>query len=162
VEVSDQGHMLLCSDAVGALVGFWQARAHIGAELVDQPGTLSWSELATPDLSAAQRFYGAVCGHTFAGVDTGAGGPPYCTFSVGGRAVGGMLEMSGSYPRGLPPHWMPYFGVAGTDGAVARAEALGGVVHVAPRDSAFGRWAVVADPQGAVLTLVTMPQGAPA
>jgi uncharacterized protein len=159
MDVGDQGRMALVADAQGAVVGLWEAREHRGAELVNEPGCLSWNELATTDLDAAVAFLGAVFGHGFEDVDTGSDGPRYRTFSVGGRAVGGILEMGGGYPEGIPPHWMPYFAVADCDAAAAQITALGGVVHVPPMDTDFGRWATVADPQGAAFTIITLPDG---
>jgi hypothetical protein len=159
MDVADQGRMLLAGDPAGAVVGFWQPLEHTGAELVGEPGTLSWNELATTDIDAAQAFFAHVCGHTYEQVDTPPGAPAYRTFHVGGRAVGGMLDMSGTYPEGVPPHWMPYFSVASADDAAARVRELGGTVHVEPTDSAFGRWSVVTDPQGATFTLIRLPEG---
>lgn len=158
MDVMDQGRMLLAADPSGALIGFWQPGQHRGAGLVNQPGTLSWNELVTPDLGAAVAFYGEVCGYEFEEVETGEDGPEYRTFHVGGRAVGGMLSMS-VMPEHVTPHWVPYLAVEDADDATARARDLGGSVFVEPTDSPFGRWSNIADAQGAVLTLVQLPEG---
>jgi predicted enzyme related to lactoylglutathione lyase len=158
LDVMDQGRMAIASDPTGAFFGLWQAGAMIGASLVNEPGALSWNELATRDLDAARRFYAAVFDHGWEEVDTGEGGPPYATFSVQGRAVGGALQMDASWPAGIPAHWRPYFTVADTDATVAAVERLGGGVQMPPTDSSYGRMAAVSDPQGGGLSVIQMTQ----
>jgi uncharacterized protein len=54
----------------------------------------------------------------------------------------------------VPPHWLVYFGVNDCDGQVALVQSLGGAVRVPPADvPGVGRFAVVADPQGATFAL---------
>lgn len=59
-----------------------------------------------------------------------------------------------SLPHDRGPHWMAYFEVADTDAATARVAELGGRVVEPPREGMRGRQATVADPEGAVFTLV--------
>ncbi|ORL40156.1 hypothetical protein A6F59_17090, partial [Prescottella equi] len=61
-DVGDAGRMAFVADPTGAQVGLWQARAHIGATLVNEAGTLIWNELITDDPSSALAFYAAVVG----------------------------------------------------------------------------------------------------
>jgi uncharacterized protein len=49
--------------------------------------------------------------------------------------------------------WNAYFGADDVDRAIATIEDGGGSVTVPPREVPAGRFAVVADPQGAVLSL---------
>ena len=50
----------------------------------------------------------------------------------------------------LPPHWLPWFGVASTEAAAEQAIAAGGQVLVAAHDlPPGGRLGVILDPQGA-------------
>ncbi|MGK5548933.1 VOC family protein, partial [Streptomyces sp. URMC 127] len=60
----------------------------------------------------------------------------------------------GAGPRLRGPHWMTYFEVADTDAAALRAVELGGQVLRPPQEEAAGRTARVADPEGAVFTLL--------
>ncbi len=53
----------------------------------------------------------------------------------------------------LPPSWSTYFAVEDCDGAVAKVEELGGRLLMGPVDIEPGRFAVVADPQGAVFNV---------
>lgn len=154
IEIMDQGRMGGVIDPTGAFVGLWEARAHVGATLVNEPGCVTWNELATRDLDAAQRFYGALFPYDFTDEDTGGGGPRYRTFHTDGDVRGGMLGMDANWPEGVPAHWSVYFSVADTDAAVSSAERLGATVHVPPTDSTYGRFAVLTDPQGAAFTVM--------
>ncbi len=156
MEIPGQGVMTWSTDPAGAAFGTWEARGHEGAALVNEPGAISWNELTTRDLAGAMPFYTGLFGWGWDPVDTGEGGPEYQTFSVEGRAVGGALQMTEEFGD-TAPHWMPYFGVADTDAAAERAAGLGATVGVPPTDSPFGRFAVLVDPQGAVLTVMQMP-----
>ncbi len=56
---------------------------------------------------------------------------------------------------GTPPGWMGYVQVAEVDASAAQAGALGGSVSMAPHDlPGVGRFAVIADPQGAMFAPV--------
>ena len=51
---------------------------------------------------------------------------------------------------GAPPHWMAHVQVDDVDATAALAKKLGGKVHKEPTDiPTVGRFAVIADPQGA-------------
>lgn len=59
-----------------------------------------------------------------------------------------------------PDHWIVYFHVDDVDATVELAAARGGTAIMAPNQFAdIGRIAVVADPQGAVLGLITPGDG---
>lgn len=153
-DVMSAGRMAGFLDPQGAVFAVWQSNEFPGAQLVNEPGTYSWSELVTTDVDAAKRFYGAVFGWTF---DThGDGADAYTEFKVGGRTVGGMMHMPSDMPEHVPCHWAVYFSVEDTDAAVARVQALGGQVVMAPRDIEPGRFAVVADPTGGVFNVITI------
>jgi uncharacterized protein len=49
-----------------------------------------------------------------------------------------------------------YFGVEDCDEAAATVRRLGGQVHFEPMSMPFGRFAVVADPQGAAFAVLDM------
>jgi predicted enzyme related to lactoylglutathione lyase len=60
---------------------------------------------------------------------------------------------------GTPPHWMSHVEVADVDKTAARVRELGGQVLVPPSDvPKVGRFAVIADPQGASIS-VFKPEG---
>lgn len=59
----------------------------------------------------------------------------------------------------MPPHWMAHIAVDDVDAAVRRAEVLGGRIQSPPTDIPdVGRFAIVADPQGASFSLFS-PNG---
>jgi predicted enzyme related to lactoylglutathione lyase len=155
MDVLDVGRMAVCSDPQGAVFSLWQAGTHPGAQLVNEPGTWSWSELLTTDVEAAKSFYGEVFGWT---ANTAGAGPTgeYTEWQVGGRSVGGMMMKPPMMPAEVPPHWAVYFAVADTDTAVARILELGGSVLMPPMDIEPGRFATVADPFGAVFNVIAL------
>ncbi len=150
-DVFDSGRMAVLQDPQGAYFSVWQPKQHIGARLAGQLGTLCWSELATTDTAAARTFYTALFGWGF---KIGEGGPvQYTEWINAGKHMGGMLEMTAEW-GGAPPHWMPYFLVAGCDSSAAKATDLGGNLMVPPTDIPnVGRFATVKDPQGAVFSI---------
>jgi predicted enzyme related to lactoylglutathione lyase len=147
-DVMDAGRMAFVLDPTGAAVAFWQAGQHIGASLVNEPGTLAWNELITTDPAAAAAFYGQVLGLTTSVIDLGAG--DYTLLEVNGQMVGGTTTPQ---MPGTPNHWHVYFAVADADASVAKVTELGGSVLAEPFDTPVGRMAVVTDPQGSVFSL---------
>ncbi|WP_138932858.1 VOC family protein [Roseovarius arcticus] len=116
-------------------------------------GTPIWYELITHDPKPAQDFYGAVMEWTFSS-------PPggllrdYRTFAAtDGEGVGGVMKAPAD--ASFAPIWAVYFAVADVDAAAQQVKALGGSVHMEPQDIPdVGRFAFVADPQGAMFYLM--------
>ena len=52
MDVFDAGRMAMIQDSTGAAVGLWQPKAHIGAQVFGETGTLGWFELLTSDTDA--------------------------------------------------------------------------------------------------------------
>jgi hypothetical protein len=153
-DVMEAGRMALIQDPTGATVALWQPKAHIGAQIVNEPGTLCWNELATRDTKTAEDFLTKLFGWTTDKQDMGH--MIYTNFKVGERYNGGMLQMTEEWGN-LPPHWMVYFAVEDCDASVEQAKALGARIGVPPTDiPAVGRFAVIEDPQGAVFTIIKM------
>jgi len=148
-DVMDAGRMAFVIDPSGATVALWQANQHIGATLVNEPGTVTWNELISNDPGVVS-FYAAVAGLTAAPMDMGGGGP-YTVFEAAGRPVGGTMPPQAP---GVPNHWHVYFAVADADATAAKVTELGGTVLVPPFDTPVGRIAVVSDPQGAVFSVI--------
>ena len=152
-DVMEHGRMASIQDPTGARVNLWQARAHIGTARANEPGTPIWNELITPDAATATKFYTDVLGVGWETMGMEAGS--YTCLVAGGRQVGGVMAPP---MEGMPPHWNVYFNVESADDTVARAHELGGNV-VAPAFDVpgVGRMAVVADPQGAMFSLMQNP-----
>jgi predicted enzyme related to lactoylglutathione lyase len=147
-DIMDAGRMAFIMDPAGAPVALWQAGQHIGATMVNEPGTLTWNELIT-DKPEVITFYERALGVTTSTMDMPEG--KYTLFEVGGQPIAG--SMAPPMPN-MPNHWHVYFAVADADAAAARATELGGTVMAAPFDTPAGRIAVIGDPQGAVFSVI--------
>jgi predicted enzyme related to lactoylglutathione lyase len=156
MDVMDSGRMAIAADAQGAMFGLWQAAGHIGAGLVNVPGTLVWNELSTRDLDGGTAFYGEVLGQRWDEYDTGAQGPRYKVAYIDGKVVCGALEMGSEFPAEIPPNWRAYFAVEDAAAAAAKATELGGSVQIPVFDTPQGPTAVLSDPQGGVFSVIAM------
>jgi predicted enzyme related to lactoylglutathione lyase len=158
MDVMDLGRMAYFADPSGAVFGVWQPKAFAGADLVNEPNSLCWNELATRDVEAGREFYAAVFGWQ-AGKPSFEGAPAtYTVWEVDGKSVGGMMEMRDDFfPSDVSPHWGVCFAVADTDAAVAKARELGAAVPFEPMEMSLGRFAGLIDPQGAPFTVMQMP-----
>lgn len=113
-------------------------------------GKFVWHDLVTHDRAACRTFYGALLGWSFQ--DTTREGRPYSLARSGGAFTGGIVEVQRSEPR--PAAWLSYLSVPDLDRALAQVGSAGGKVLLPPRAvGAYGRVAVVTDPQGAPLGL---------
>ena len=147
MDVMESGRMAVIQDPVGAFVGVWQPRDHIGAQLVNMPNTLVWNELQTKDTDAALSFYRSV-------FDWGHDQDPngYHLFKLGERMQAGMLQMDDSWGD-MPSNWAVYFMSDDIEATAAKAQELGAVIHVPPTHTGtVGRFSVIQDPQGGVFT----------
>jgi predicted enzyme related to lactoylglutathione lyase len=152
-DVMDAGRMFIAADPGGAMFGVWEARAHTGMRLANEPGSLIWSENMSRDYEANKAFYSAVFGYQFG--DIGAEGMQYATIDLDGRPVGGIGEIGADQPADVPASWGTYFAVSDTDKAIERVTELGGSLVAPAWDTPYGRMAVVADDQGAVFSLMS-------
>jgi uncharacterized protein len=153
-DVLGSGRMAVFADPAGAFLSVWQPLSHHGADVVNEPGSLCWNELATRDVEEAKAFYRAVFG--WEGETNAYGETSYTEWKLGGRTIGGMIAMNEQWPAEVPAHWMVYFAVEDADAAASRVEELGGKVAVAPSDTPAGRFAVVNDPHGAVFSIIAL------
>jgi predicted enzyme related to lactoylglutathione lyase len=167
-DVMDAGRMAVIADPEGAVFSVWQAREHRGAQVVNEEGSLNFNGLATRDVEAAQRFYGAVFGW---GVLPLPGGPMWTLPGYGDHLeesspglreqmaqmgapdgfidVVAMLSPIPADDRDTPAHWSVTFAVDDVEATVARARELGAEVVSGPVDAPWTRIAVIRDPQGA-------------
>jgi predicted enzyme related to lactoylglutathione lyase len=113
-------------------------------------GRFVWYELLTTDPRAAVPFYTEVIGWK---TEVYEGG--YTMWVAGQGPLGGTMTLSEEAKKmGAPPHWTSYVEVADVDATAAQARKLGGTVYMEPTDlPKLGRFAVIADPQGATLCL---------
>jgi predicted enzyme related to lactoylglutathione lyase len=167
-DVGDAGRMAVFADPEGAVFSVWEARAHKGARVVNEHGSLNFNGLHTFDLASAKAFYGAVFG--WETLSLGAGEmwtlPGYGDHlerdrpglreemaAMGAPAgfenvVASVIPTAAGQPD-APPHWDVTFAVDDADAIAERAAELGGKVLVAPFDAPWVRSTVISDPQGA-------------
>ena len=112
-----------------------------------------WHELMTTDVAAAAAFYPAVVG--WRAQDSGMPGVDYTLMMVGPAQVAGMMATPEALrAAGAPSTWSGYVAVGDVDAAEARVIQFGGkVLNPAQDIPGVGRFAVVADPQGASFML---------
>ena len=118
------------------------------------PGTFSWTDLATTDVAAAQRFYSDLFGWEWNDLPLPGGGA-YSMARLRGHDVAAVAEQQEAQrEQGVPPNWTSYVTVDDLDARAVRAPELGGTLLAEPFDVMdVGRMAVIADPAGAVLAL---------
>jgi len=162
MDVMDAGRLAVFADTAGASFSAWQPNNHIGANLVNEPGTFCWNELQTRQpAEEAKAFYTSVFpweAETKAG-GTGMGPSEYTEWKVAGRSIGGMIGIDENWPAEVPNNWSTYFAVEDTDAAIEKVVELGGSVRMPATDIPIGRFAFVADPDGAVFGLIKLNQG---
>jgi predicted enzyme related to lactoylglutathione lyase len=149
---NDSGSIAFGIDPTGGFFGLFQAGPnHLGAQLVNEPGTVTWNELNVRDPETACAFYDKLLGfQTMAmpGADTG-----YRVITLAGRWLAGVMPMGDNFPPGIPTNWLTYFAVENADEACARCTELGGTVMAPPFDTMVGPMAVLTDPAGAVFAI---------
>ncbi|MBZ9643184.1 VOC family protein [Streptomyces sp. NPDC059862] len=158
MDVMGQGHMAILADSKGAPFGIWQPGQLGGVDVLNEPGSLCWLELYTPDLPAAAGFYNAVLGWETSSVSF-PGGSYTCVNPAreGEDAMFGGLVALADDPTeaGSDPYWLPYLEVTDTDATVAKAQELGGSVRMPATDVPdVGRIAKLTDPYGARFAVI--------
>lgn len=146
-DVMDVGRMAIIQDEQGAIFSVWEAKKHIGAEVVNEPNTLCWAELDTTDTKSAEKFYTLLFGW---GAKVSEN---YTEWQLGGNSIGGLMTIPKEWGP-VPPNWLVYFMVTDVDGTANKASSSGGNVIVPPMDiPKTGRFAVIQDPQHAVFAV---------
>jgi uncharacterized protein len=123
-------------------------------DISQQHGAFSWCELMTTDPTAATEFYTRLFGWTVE--ERPMPGMTYNVMSVGDKQVGGLMQMPPGIPAGVPPRWGVYVTVDDVDAAAKLVVELGGEVMQPPVDiDTLMRFAMIKDPQGAMLSIIS-------
>jgi predicted enzyme related to lactoylglutathione lyase len=124
---------------------------------VEATGSFVWHDLITEDVETAKRFYGELFGWTF----TAEADDRLHVVRVNGRQTASLVDVRETEQDVDGGAWFSSVSVSDVDAAAGRAES-GGNVGVSPVDLPDrGRYAVVTDPQGAVLVLLRASGGDP-
>jgi len=159
-DIPNVGRFAVLADPQGATFAVFTPSGGPAPPGPPPQGGFSWHELATTDVAAALRFYGALFGWT-KGVshDMGTMGV-YQLFEHGGAGVGGMCNTQGP---STPPSWLSYVHVADSNRAVTAAKAAGGRLLHGPVEVPGGSWiALFLDPQGGAFAVHELPRPATA
>jgi len=118
-------------------------------------GVFIWYEHCTIDGDAAARFYSRVLGWRSREMKGPTGS--YTIVSGPNADVGGIMQLSAeACAAGARPAWVAYIGADDVDAVARKAKELGGSIKRPPEEiPGIGRFAVVADPGGAVFMTMT-------
>lgn len=121
-------------------------------------GCIDWLELTVPDARAAREFYQHVVGwdsESHGVEEAGGRSSGFRMFGGDGHAAAGLLQASGANSA-LPPVWMIHLPVGDFAESLRRVEQQGGgVIRQTGPAGAARRTAVIRDPVGAHLALVS-------
>ena len=144
MDVMDKGRMAIVRDTSGAQFGLWQAGAHIGSEIVNEPNSLLRNDLVTAEPGPAREFYTAVFDYKLDGNPD----MPDVDFTFLRRPDGHEIGGIAGDPKAEKSRWTTLFQVDDADAAVRRAVDAGGTAEE-PFDMIYGRLADITDPFGA-------------
>ena len=119
-------------------------------------GKIGWHDITVEDAPGLRDFYTAVVGWKPDEVSMG----DYSDYTMltphSGEAAGGVCHARGSNAD-LPPQWLMYIIVEDLDASVEACLDNGGTLVREPAGLAGGRFALIADPVGAVTALYQEP-----
>jgi predicted enzyme related to lactoylglutathione lyase len=156
MDIPNVGRTAVLADPSGAVIMPFTG-AHDPAPETPEPapvGFFCWNELLTSDPAACEAFYTAIFGWQVESNEMNEFGK-YWVYRRGSRMECGMMPLPPSAAEGgAPPHWLPYVATDDVAATTARAAELGGTVYCQPTDiPQMGRFAVCADPAGAVFAI---------
>ncbi|NNK78499.1 MAG: VOC family protein [Litoreibacter sp.] len=122
----------------------------------ERHGVAWWNELMTRDLPAALNYYQSLCGWSFETMPMPEGGD-YHIGMKDGKPMAGFMDMAHMADLNeAPPHWITYFAVDDVDAAIAATTEAGGqVIREIYEVPNTGRIAIVEDPSGVTVGLIT-------
>jgi uncharacterized protein len=118
-------------------------------------GKITWFDLTVPNAEKVKDFYSKVVGWQSESVSMG----DYNDFSMNipgtGDAVTGICHARG-INADIPAQWLIYITVQDVHKSIQQCEDAGGKVVVGPRKmGAYGEYAIIQDPAGAIAALFT-------
>jgi uncharacterized protein len=121
-------------------------------------GKMVWADLVTPDLAAAEKFYGGLFGWTFHRIR--AGSFDYAVAMLDGRPIGGLVEKPIPAGEHHQSAWLTFMAVGDIDSVKRTAVAHGAKILADSRTYPMrGRQCVLSDPEGAVFAILASSSG---
>jgi predicted enzyme related to lactoylglutathione lyase len=148
VSIPGGGRIAVVADPTGAALALMQAPPSDRGMVWDENGSVTWTECLSRDHVASRRFYDELFGWKS---EEGTGG--YVVFNHDAERIGGLMAVPTNVPPGVPSYWLVYFAVRDVSSTCAQTEAQGGTVLEPVHDIDEGRFAVLADPAGAVFAV---------
>ncbi len=111
-------------------------------------GTFVHLDLTVPDAPGMRDFYAAVVGWKPEPL-----GEDWMMLAPDGTPATGICHARGENAD-LPPQWLAYIAVDDLDASLSAARDHGGEVVAGPKGEGEGSYAVIRDPEGAVLALI--------
>jgi uncharacterized protein len=122
------------------------------------PGKMVWADLVTPNLAAAEKFYGGLFGWTFRRIR--AGSSEYAVAMLDGRPIAGLVEKPIPTGERHQSAWLTFMAAGDVDAVKRAAVAHGAKVLVDTKNYPMrGRQCVVSDPEGAVFAILASSSG---
>ncbi|MDB5725713.1 MAG: hypothetical protein JWQ16_2467 [Novosphingobium sp.] len=122
-----------------------------------KPAPFIWYELMTPDAHGAKAFYESVVGWQIAPGHPNPSGVEYGHIirADGGNGGGVLTLTEAMISGGAKPGWLGYLYVADIDAALSAIVADGGTVLMPKPTNEVGSFALIADPQGVPVYVMT-------
>ncbi len=118
------------------------------------PGKFVWFALLTPDAQQAEKFYGGLFGWEFSRQQT------QTSIRNAGEEIGAIFQLPAE--EQLSARWIGSLSVTDVAMAVEMTRTAGGKVHEGPgKMPEGGEYAIISDPQGAVLAVQRAQHGDP-
>lgn len=156
VDVPGVGRMAEVRDPTGAAFHLFHAAEGDQPDAETTPGEFHWNELSTRDPARAVAFYRDLSGYTVESMDMGPIGT-YHVLQTGETMRAGIMKAPSAE---VPTAWLPYVRVKNVDETLRRATELGAQVMAPAEDAEMvGRFAVLIDPTGAAIAVITPAPG---
>jgi uncharacterized protein len=117
-------------------------------------GKVEWMDLTVEDAPKLRDFYASVVGWNTDAVPMGNYDDFNMNLPGSTTTIAGICHARGSNAK-LPAQWLMYVRVASVAASVNECESRGGKILDGPRRLGSNRFAVIEDPAGAVMALVS-------
>jgi predicted enzyme related to lactoylglutathione lyase len=150
--------VLILGSAMARGADFQLPALNSPASTEHHPGKMVWADLVTPDLAAAEKFYGGLFGWTFQPIH--AGDINYAVAMLDGRPIGGLVQKAIPAGQHQQSAWLTFLATKDLDAVKKLALSHGAKVLSDVKSYPMrGRQCVLSDPEGAVFALLASSSG---